>query len=174
MRDAILQSMPPVGAADARLLILGSLPGAASLAAGRYYDHPRNQFWPLLGDAIGEPLAGLPYAGRLACLDRHGIALWDVIGSARRRGSLDAAIRDAVPNRLSELIAAHPRLGAIAFNGGAAARIGRAAVGEAGGIALIDLPSSSPAYTLPLDAKQRAWRVLGPLARAGKTATLGR
>ena len=95
--------MAPVGSADARLLILGSLPGEASLAAQRYYAHPTNQFWRLLGQAIGEDLAALDYDLRLERLAERDIALWDVVAQARRAGSLDGAIRAATPNALADL-----------------------------------------------------------------------
>jgi hypoxanthine-DNA glycosylase len=156
--------MPPVGSSDARLLILGSLPGEASLKAQRYYAHPQNQFWQLLGASIGEDLAPFPYDDRLARLNQRGIALWDVVGEAQRQGSLDAAIRSATPNQLAEFAATHPRLRAIAFNGKTAARLGRAALADIGGVELIDLPSSSPAYTLPYAAKLEAWSRLSSLA----------
>lgn len=156
--------MAPVGSSDARLLILGSLPGEASLKAQRYYAHPQNQFWRLLGAAIGEELAGMEYDARLARLSARRIALWDVVGEARRQGSLDDAIRGATPNRLADYVATHPRLQAIAFNGQTAARLGRLALAAVEGPALIDLPSSSPAYTLPLAWKLERWAELGRFA----------
>jgi hypoxanthine-DNA glycosylase len=168
------RSMVPAGSDDARLLILGSLPGEASLRAQRYYAHPQNQFWRLLGEAIGEDLAELDYELRLARLAARGIALWDVVGEARRLGSLDGAIRGAAPNRLLEFSAAHPSLKAIAFNGKTAARLGRAALSGIESVALIDLPSSSPAYTLSFEDKAKRWSVLGPLAPAEEAAKLGR
>ncbi|HVF36317.1 MAG TPA: DNA-deoxyinosine glycosylase, partial [Sphingomicrobium sp.] len=143
--------MPPAGSDDARLLILGSLPGEASLAAQRYYAHPQNQFWRLIGRALGEELGALPYEERLARLAARRIALWDVVGEARRDGSLDGSIRGATPNRLADFVATHQNLRAIGFNGQTAARLGRAALGTSGALQLIDLPSSSPAYTLPFD-----------------------
>ncbi len=165
--------MAPVGSRDARLLILGSLPGEASLLAQRYYAHPQNQFWRLLGTAIGEDLAGLEYEARLARLAARGIALWDVVGEARRQGSLDGAIRGATPNKLRDYVATHPRLQVIAFNGKTAARLGRAALGDLSRQRLIDLPSSSPAYTIPFDRKAARWAELGPLASGREAATLG-
>ncbi len=153
--------MAPVGAADARLLILGSLPGEASLAAQRYYAHPTNHFWRLLGQSIGEDLAGLDYDARLRRLAERDIALWDVVAEARRRGSLDGAIRAAMPNELADFVAAHPRLTAVAFNGRIAAAIGRRALGHRQGLAFLDLPSSSAALTRPLSDKAAAWAVLG-------------
>src|SRR3954454_4986125 len=92
--------LPPVARSDARLFILGSLPGDASLAARRYYAHPSNQFWCLLGSAVGEQLQTLPYDERLHRLANRRIALWDVIASATRGGSLDQAIREAQHNRI--------------------------------------------------------------------------
>jgi len=166
--------MAPAGSTDARLLILGSLPGEASLRAQRYYAHPQNQFWHLLGSAIGEELAELDYDQRLARLAARGIALWDVVGEAHRPGSLDSAIRGVTTNRLTEFVAAHPRLEAVAFNGKTAARLGRNALTGLGGFRLIDLPSSSPAYTIPLAEKLSKWTVLAPLACVAEAATLGR
>ena len=156
--------MAPAGSSDARLLILGSLPGEASLRAQRYYAHPQNQFWRLLGAAIGEDLAALGYDDRIARLAERDIALWDVVGEARREGSLDGAIRQATPNALADYVATHPRLRAVAFNGQTAARLGRLALAGIDGLLLVDLPSSSPAYTLPLAWKVERWAELGPLA----------
>jgi len=164
--------MSPVGSSDARLLILGSLPGDASLRAQRYYAHPRNQFWHLLGAAIGEELASMPYDGRLARWAARGIALWDVVGEAMRQGSLDGAIRAASTNPLADYATTHPRLAAVAFNGKTAARLGRIALADRPDLTLIDLPSSSPAYTLALPDKLAIWYRLGPLACAAEAATL--
>src|SRR5207302_10574557 len=92
--------LPPIASPDARLFILGSLPGDASLAAQRYYAHPTNQFWRLLGSAIGEELQPLSYEARLNRLTERRVGLWDVIASAARRGSLDQSIREAEHNRI--------------------------------------------------------------------------
>ena len=161
---SLKRSMAPVGSADARLLILGSLPGEASLAAQRYYAHPTNQFWRLLGAAIGEDLQILDYEVRLERLAARDVALWDVVAEARRQGSLDGAIRGATPNELVRNVATHRRLEAVAFNGRTAAAIGRRALGERGRLALIDLPSSSAALTRPFVEKAAAWMELGRYA----------
>ena len=153
-------SMAPVGATNARLIVLGSLPGDASLAAQRYYAHPTNQFWRLLGGAMGEDLAGLAYEARLERLAVRGVALWDVVAEAVRAGSLDGAIRDVRGNALAEFVAGHQRAEAVAFNGKTAAAIGRKALAGMAGVRLIDLPSSSAAYTLGLGAKAARWQCL--------------
>ncbi len=154
-------SFPPIASPDARVLVLGSLPGDRSLAARRYYAHPQNQFWRLLSPVVGCDLAALDYDARLAALQAAGIALWDVIGSARRAGSTDAAILDVEGNDLPALIATLPRLRAIAFNGGTALKHGRALLGrDHAGPAIVALPSSSPLHTIGLAAKQPAWTAL--------------
>ncbi|POB00503.1 DNA-deoxyinosine glycosylase [Chromobacterium sinusclupearum] len=151
----------PVVNSHTRLLILGSLPGDASLAAGQYYAYPHNKFWELLGAVIRVDLRALPYPARLESLLAHGVGLWDVIAQAERKGSLDAAIRNQKHNALLDLLGGLPALRAVAFNGGTAAKIGRRQLKSCGDdLLLIDLPSSSPAHTLPLEAKAQAWSVL--------------
>ncbi|SNS90686.1 DNA-deoxyinosine glycosylase [Sphingopyxis indica] len=150
-------SFAPHVAADARLLILGSLPGARSLAERRYYAHPTNQFWRLLGAVTGQPLAALDYQARLAALAAARVGLWDVIRSAKRRTSSDGDIREAEAHDLAELVASLPALRMVAFNGGKAAAIGRRQIGNPGRVTLIDLPSSSAANTVGFDAKLAQW-----------------
>jgi hypoxanthine-DNA glycosylase len=152
-------SFPPVVDARTRVLVLGSLPGERSLAERRYYAHPQNQFWRLVGGAIGADLAALPYDQRLAALLARGIGLWDVVASARRTGSGDAAIAEATANDLPGLIDRLPHLRAVAFNGGKAAAIGRPLLAGRP-LALLALPSSSPLHTIGLAAKQPAWMAL--------------
>ena len=150
--------LPPVARSDARLFVLGSLPGDASLAARRYYAHPTNQFWRLLGTALGEGLQDLPYEQRLDRLAGRGIGLWDVIGSASRPGSLDQAIREAEHNQIEHLLEDFAQLRAIAFNGSTASRIGRQLIdGTAPRVELLDLPSSSAANTRSFEEKMNAW-----------------
>ena len=153
-------SFAPYVAPDTRLLILGSLPGARSLAERQYYAHPTNQFWRLLGAVIGRPLAALPYADRLAALREARIGLWDVIRTAERRSSSDSDIREADPHDLAALIATLPDLRMIAFNGGKAAAIGRRQLPMLGDIAVIDLPSSSAANTSGYGIKLERWSQL--------------
>ncbi|MFT5645315.1 MAG: hypoxanthine-DNA glycosylase [Janthinobacterium sp.] len=154
-----LTGLPPVIGPGIRLLILGSFPGAASLAAQQYYAHPRNQLWPLLSALSGDDLAGLPYLERLPRLLAHGIGLWDVIGACERTGSLDANIRNAEANDFSLLRARCPALAMIGFNGKTSGKF--APVFAAAGFRTLVLPSSSPAYaTLTFAQKLLVWRQL--------------
>lgn len=158
---SVKAGLPPIARANARLFVLGSLPGDASLAAKRYYAHPTNQFWRLLGSAIGEDIAALDYERRLERLSERRIGLWDVMASASRRGSLDQAIREAQHNRIEHLLHDFPDLRAIAFNGATASGVGRKLIGEPPRrVALIDLPSSSAANTRPFAEKTVLWSVL--------------
>lgn len=150
------QGLPPVAGPGTRLLLLGSFPGAASLAAQQYYGHPRNHFWPLLSAIWQTDLVRLPYGDRLRALQDRGLGLWDVYASCRRQGSLDSAIRDAVPNDLPGLAARLPQLQAIAHNGGESARAMR--VTAALGLPVHRLPSSSPANaSWSFERKLAAW-----------------
>ena len=119
----IWRGLGPQVSNKTRLLILGSLPGRASLLAGQYYGHPQNQFWRLLNEVLEVPLTANPYAHRLDLLQSKGVGLWDVITSAQREGSLDSAIREPEVSDLHSLLDRLPKLRVIAFNGGTAARI---------------------------------------------------
>jgi double-stranded uracil-DNA glycosylase len=158
--DELKRSFPPVADARARVLVLGSLPGEVSLAEARYYAHPRNHFWRLIGAVIDRELDPLPYQERLAALGDAGVALWDTVGAARRRGSLDGAIRDAEANSLMQLVETLPELRAVGFNGGKSASMGMPQLIERADLALLALPSSSPAFTLPFAAKLEQWMTL--------------
>ncbi|MFN7055020.1 DNA-deoxyinosine glycosylase [Hyphomonas sp.] len=155
-----VESFPPIAAPDAEILILGSMPGAASLAAGQYYAHPRNAFWPVMGALFG---AGpeLAYAQRVRALIAARVAVWDVLSACVRPGSLDADITEEAPNDFAAFFAAHPRIRRIGLNGGKAAAVFRrhGAAHMPAGAGMAVLPSTSPAHAaLSLQAKQAAWR----------------
>ena len=152
-------AFPPSVDARTRVLMLGSLPGEASLAARQYYANPTNQFWPLIGGVIGVDLVSLPYEARLERLLAAGVGLWDTVRSATRVGSLDGAIRDHQANPLGAFVASLPDLKAIGFNGAKAAAVGKREIDAA--VAFVDLPSSSAAYcSIPFAAKQAKWFAL--------------
>ena len=139
------------------MLLLGSLPGEKSLAVQRYYAHPQNRFWHLIGKVIGAELEPLDYEERLAALLAARVGLWDTVASAHRSGSLDASIREAEHNPLAELAASLPGLRAVGFNGKTSARIGMPQLAHTS-VALIPLPSSSPAHaTMRLAEKEKLW-----------------
>jgi len=157
------RGLPPIVAADARVLVLGSFPGEESLRQAQYYAHPRNQFWRLLGEVLERPLAELPYDERLAVLARRRIGLWDIITGCERRGSLDGNIRKASLSQFEWLAQHAPALSVVAMNG---QKAGTAAprLAELGYTALV-LPSSSPAYTLAYAEKLAGWQALAPHVR---------
>jgi hypoxanthine-DNA glycosylase len=151
-----LSGFAPVFDARARLLVLGSFPSVASLAAAQYYAHPRNQFWPILSSLWGVDLRAMTYALRLVELRERGLALWDVYAACRRQGSLDSAIAFAQANDLAGLVATLPALRGIAHNGGESAR----SIGITGalGLPVIRLPSTSPANaSWTYERKRQAW-----------------
>lgn len=156
----VARGLPPVLPPEARILVLGSFPGVASLAARQYYAHPRNHFWPVLAALLDEPLPALPYAERLDRLARRGIALWDTIVACERRGSSDQAIRNATRAEVARVRRASPGIVVVAFNGNTAARASPR--WREAGYATLALPSTSPAYTRPFAEKLAAWRALEP------------
>ena len=152
----MLSGLPPVIDGACQTLILGSFPGAASLAAGVYYAHPRNQFWPILARLTGEPLTELAFDERYRRVLAHRIGLWDVLGACERSGSLDADIRKPAANDFDRLRAIAPGVRRVLFNGRAAGRFQRQFL-ERGYHAMV-LPSTSPAHAARnFDEKNLAW-----------------
>jgi len=158
------RGLPPVLARDTRVLILGSFPGEASLAAQQYYAHPRNHFWPLMGAVLAVPLGTMPYRRRLTTLRGCGIGLWDVIVACERRGSLDGAIRNAEHGEIEQARRVARKLMLVCFNGQTAGRAEPA--WRSAGYTTLVLPSSSPAYTRPLEEKLTSWRRIGEYLRS--------
>ncbi|HEU4427314.1 MAG TPA: DNA-deoxyinosine glycosylase [Myxococcota bacterium] len=178
-RPLRVRSFAPVVNAASRVLILGSMPGAASLRAREYYAHPRNLFWPLMETLAGVPRAA-PYPERLAQLLARGIGLWDVLESCTRASSLDSDIVEAsiVANDFARLFAAFPSIEIVCFNGGKAAAAFRKHVlpslAGVNGVAFHDLPSTSPANaSIAYEKKLAAWRAR-VRAASGERATAQR
>lgn len=160
-------AFPPIIGDRPRLLILGSMPGEASLRLGQYYGHGRNAFWPIVSTLLALP-TDADYPARTRVLQANGIALWDVIAACTRKGSLDSNIQPSSirVNDFAALFAAHPSIRCIAFNGGTAEREFQRRVlptlsPAQQSIERIRLPSTSPAHAgMSFDAKLAAWRVL--------------
>lgn len=154
-----LTGLPPVIAADTRLVVLGSFPGVASLLAQQYYGHARNHFWPILSALWGLDLQAQAYPQRLAEMQGRGLGLWDVYAACRRAGSLDSAIEDAELNDLASLRRRAPGLRGVAHNGGESARAMRHT--HSLGLPVWRLPSTSPANaSWSFERKCAAWRVV--------------
>lgn len=168
-------SFPPVARAGARVLVLGSMPGIASLEAQQYYAHPRNAFWWVMEELFGVDRA-LSYAKRTKALAAEGVALWDVLAECRREGSLDADIeRDSiVPNDIAGFLARHRRVRALCFNGRKSREVFdrhvvRALPADlAARVSLHDLPSTSPAHAgMTWETKRDKWSVVKRLVDEG-------
>lgn len=159
MASPPLQGFPPIVAPGARILILGNMPSVASLHAQQYYAHPRNTFWRLTGELFEFNPAG-PYDNRIAALSTAGVAVWDVLRSCQRVGSLDSAVEreSMVANDFGTLFAAHPTIGHVCFNGAAAEMNYRRLVDVDHELRHSRLPSTSPAHTLGFEEKLAAWR----------------
>jgi hypoxanthine-DNA glycosylase len=158
----LLNGLPPIIEDGARVLILGNMPSVMSLGAQQYYANPRNAFWRITGEILGfEPSA--PYDVRTAALMAHGIAVWDVLRSCRRVGSLDSAVEpdSMVANAFGWLFERYPRIASVFFNGAAAEKNFNRLVRVAPDLSYRRLPSSSPAQTMPYVEKLAAWRVIG-------------
>ncbi|WP_231702562.1 DNA-deoxyinosine glycosylase [Rheinheimera lutimaris] len=166
MAEHLLTGLAPLSQPGARVLVLGSMPGAASLTQQQYYAHPRNLFWPVMAELAGFS-AALPYDAKVQALTSAGVALWDVIGSCRRAGSLDSAIRDEQVNDFAAFFAAQPQLLAIGFNGAKALQSFKRHVLPQRivppQLQLLSLPSTSPAHAaLGFNEKLQQWRQLMP------------
>jgi TDG/mug DNA glycosylase family protein len=165
--EHLAHSFPPIAGLSARVLILGSMPGLASLRAGQYYAHPRNQFWPIMGALLGRDLPRLTYPERVRCLLDADIALWDVLQSCQRPGSLDADIApdSIVVNDFVAFFRRHPAIDQVYFNGAAAEKLflrhGLTQLKLLVQPRFLRLPSTSPAHAaLDFGRKLDAWRRL--------------
>jgi hypoxanthine-DNA glycosylase len=156
--NARLVGLPPIADGAARLLILGSFPSPASLAARQYYGHRQNQFWRLLGEALDEPLSELPYAERTARALARRVGIWDVYRACARPGALDANIRAGEPNDFAALFKRTPHIRRVCFNGQTAGKFASRLLALNARLECRILPSSSPAHTLPFARKLECWR----------------
>lgn len=160
-----IQSFPPIENPNASILILGSMPGKESLRAGQYYAHPRNVFWPIMGELAGAT-PDLTYAARIQKLKSAGIALWDVLASCTRRSSLDANIEadTIISNDFAAFFHTHPQISQVYFNGAMTAQCFRKYALPTLNYPALQyhhLPSTSPANAaMSYPQKLQAWRVI--------------
>jgi hypoxanthine-DNA glycosylase len=156
----IKRSFPPIADQEARVLVLGTLPGEESLRRGEYYAHPRNLFWPIvfaLFDAFPAP----GYSEKLAFATAHKIALWDVCETGERDASADSSIRRECPNPIDRLLDAHPLIRVVAFNGTGAQRLHDRHFVRRPEVTYLTLPSTSPAHArLGFAGKLARWTAL--------------
>jgi double-stranded uracil-DNA glycosylase len=167
LRRPRIRSFPPIAGRGARVLVLGSMPGRASLEAGRYYAHPHNAFWRIVGEQLGlDP--GAPYAARVRALKAARIALWDVLHSCVREGSLDTRIEEELANDFAAFFRRHRGVTHVFFNGAKAEASfrrhvlpGLGAIGVSMRLRYSRLPSTSPAHAgMTYARKRRAWRAI--------------
>ena len=160
---SLVQSFPPIVSQQSKLLILGSMPGEASLKAGQYYAHPRNAFWHIMGELFGAG-PSFPYRERVAILQSIGVALWDSLQACIRPGSLDASIKEEVANDFPALFAKYPNITHVFFNGSKAERSflrhAKPALCEDRHV-FARLPSTSPAHAaMRLESKVQALSIV--------------
>jgi hypoxanthine-DNA glycosylase len=159
MTGPLLEGLPPIADAGARILILGNMPSVMSLAAQQYYGNPRNSFWRITGDIFDFDPAS-DYKCRTAALRDCGVAVWDVLRLCRRHGSLDSAIEpnSMVANDFERFFDTHPAIDRVFFNGAAAEKNFARLAGIDRPLHYRRLPSTSPAQTMRYEDKLAAWR----------------
>lgn len=161
-----IQSFPSLSNPNAKVLLLGTMPGAKSLAMNEYYGHPQNLFWKLVAAVFKEPLP-TDYQQKEEMLLRNNIAVWDVLQACERKGSLDSAIMKEVANDFTLFLLQHPNIKLIAFNGQKAAAFFKKHVGLSDNYAFVTLPSTSPANAgKNFEQKLSEWSIIGALKNA--------
>ncbi|AZA84473.1 DNA-deoxyinosine glycosylase [Chryseobacterium lactis] len=154
-----ISSFPPIIDQQSEILILGSIPGGKSLEKQQYYAHPQNKFWRIIFELLNEEFTE-EYVQRIKTIKKHHIALWDVIDSCERKGSLDSDIKNEEANQIAELLEEHPHIKAIFCNGGKSYKNLIKLLGKNNSLPVFLLPSTSPAYTIPLEKKLEDWKAI--------------
>lgn len=152
-----ISSFPPIIDSQSEILILGSIPGVKSLEKQQYYAHPQNKFWTIIFHLFHENFTE-DYAQRLNIIEKHHIAVWDVIDSCERKGSLDSEIKNEEANRISELLDEHPNIRAIFCNGGKSYKNLQKLLGKNYRLPIFQLPSTSPLHTVSFEKKLEEWK----------------
>jgi hypoxanthine-DNA glycosylase len=151
-----ISSFPPLIDSQSEILILGSIPGVKSLEMQQYYAHPQNKFWKIIFELFNENFTE-DYMERITILKKHHIALWDVIDSCERKGSLDSEIKNEEANQIAELVEQHPNIKAIFCNGGKSFKNLQKVLGKNYKLPIILLPSTSPLHTISFEKKLEEW-----------------
>lgn len=158
MQDRI-SSFPPLIDNESQILILGSIPGVKSLEKQQYYAHPQNKFWKIIFELFSEKFTE-DYPERISTLKRNHVAVWDVIDSCERKGSLDSEIKNEEANQIAELIEQYPNVKAIFCNGGKSYKSLQKILGKSDKIPVFLLPSTSPLHTISFDKKLEGWKAI--------------
>ncbi|NUY79824.1 DNA-deoxyinosine glycosylase [Flavobacterium sp. MAH-1] len=153
-------SFPALADANSKILVLGTMPGVQSLQKQQYYAHPQNAFWKILFSLFDELPVPSEFELRKKLLIENGIALWDVLESCHREGSLDSNIKNGIPNKIRELLAAYPNIKAVVFNGKESHRLFVKTFGDSISLPQIVMPSTSPANTMKFETKLESWSVI--------------
>ncbi len=154
-----ISSFPPIIDHQSEILILGSVPGIKSLEKQQYYGHPQNKFWKIIFEMFGEEFTE-NYAERIGVLKKHHIALWDVIDSCERKGSLDSEIKNEEANQVPELLEQYPNIRAIFCNGGKSHKNLIKILGKNFRVPIFLLPSTSPLHTISFERKLEEWKMI--------------
>lgn len=150
-------SFPPIVDSNSKILILGSIPGVKSLQKQQYYAHPQNKFWKIIFELLDEAFTE-DYGDKIQMLKKHCIALWDVIDSCERKGSLDSEIKNEEANQIPELLEKYPNIQAIFCNGGKSFKNAQKILGKHFKIPVFLLPSTSPLHTVSFEKKLEEWK----------------
>jgi hypoxanthine-DNA glycosylase len=153
----MISSFPPFADPDSKILILGTMPGAMSLAKQEYYAHKQNAFWRILFSLLSDGNVPENFADKVDLLRRNNIALWDVLAHCEREGSLDSNIKNQIENDIPGLLKSHPKIKKIVFNGQQSHKFFMKKFGIMDGIDFYIMPSTSPAYTMKFEDKRKAW-----------------
>lgn len=154
-----ISSFPPIISEGSKILILGSVPGVKSLEMQQYYAHPQNQFWKIIFKLFEEDFTA-DYQKRTEIIRKNNIALWDVIDSCEREGSLDTKIRNEEHNDILKILRHHPNIKAVFCNGQKSFKNLKKILGKESEIPIFVLPSTSPLHTVSFDKKLTEWEIL--------------
>lgn len=158
MADRI-SSFAPIISTTSKILILGSVPGVKSLEMQQYYAHPQNQFWKIVFELLGEDFSK-DYETRIETIRKNNIALWDVIDTCEREGSLDTKIRNEEHNDITKMLNNHPSINVIFCNGQKSFKNLKKILGKESEIPVFVLPSTSPLHTISFDKKLKEWEII--------------